>query len=55
MSQSAMSIGCPHCGTASAVTLANIDGDERKPDEERLKGRRVDCQNCGDDFSFYYY
>ncbi|WP_233274685.1 hypothetical protein [Haladaptatus cibarius] len=54
MSQSAMSVGCPHCGTASAVELATTDGAER-PDEERLKGRRVDCQHCGDDFSFYYY
>ncbi len=55
MSQSAMSVGCPHCGSASTVELAISDRDERIPEEERLKGKRVDCYQCGDDFSFYYY
>ncbi|WP_227775895.1 hypothetical protein [Haladaptatus pallidirubidus] len=54
MSQSAMSVGCPHCGTASAVELMTVEGGNHS-NEDRLKGRRVDCQHCGDDFSFYYY
>ncbi|WP_458205505.1 hypothetical protein [Haladaptatus sp. NG-SE-30] len=55
MSQAAMTVGCPHCGTASTVDIASNDGDVSLPDEDRLKGRRVNCHHCGDDFSFYYY
>ncbi|WP_458187544.1 hypothetical protein [Haladaptatus sp. NG-WS-4] len=53
MSQSAMTVGCPHCGNASTVDM--VERDTRHPDDKRLKGRRVDCHHCGDDFSFYYY
>ncbi len=56
MSQSVTSnlnIGCPHCGSASAVDIAR-DGRETESDDQ-LKGKLVHCQHCGDDFSFYYY
>ncbi|WP_227374225.1 hypothetical protein [Haladaptatus halobius] len=55
MSQSAMTVGCPHCGTASTVDMVTTNGDASRPDEERLKGRRVDCHHCGGGFSFYHY
>lgn len=55
MSQSAMSIGCPHCGCPSNVEIARTGRSEAESDGDQLKGKLVHCRQCGDDFSFYYY
>ena len=55
MSQSAMSIGCPHCGSAANVKIARRKRVEGSSDDDQLKGKLVHCHHCGDEFSFYYY
>ncbi|ODR80683.1 hypothetical protein BG842_06455 [Haladaptatus sp. W1] len=55
MSQSAMRIGCPHCGSAANVDLGRRRRVEASSDDDQLKGKLVHCHHCGDDFSFYYY
>ncbi|MFH5799357.1 hypothetical protein [Haladaptatus sp. DYF46] len=55
MSQSAMSIGCPHCGSAAHVEISRRKRIEGSSDDDQLKGKLVHCHHCGDEFSFYYY
>jgi endogenous inhibitor of DNA gyrase (YacG/DUF329 family) len=55
MSKAATTVGCPHCGRSGTVTLPTGSDEVPGLEDDRLKGRLVNCPDCGDEFAYYYY
>lgn len=59
--RSAVTVGCPTCGTTVNAPLPPgfglVDATESHPtdDANRLRGTETSCRNCGHELELYYY